>query len=128
MYSSSFLSSSGQIFAKETAELGQVLLGRARLERRDLAHGLQSISQSLAVLLRQVMRQRPGLGIIRRSQRGLEQERLGLGHRALARNLDRVHVGAVDLARERIVELAQRGHVQRVDRGHAAPDNPFLGS
>ena len=58
---------------------------------------LKYLTKSVAALLRQVMGERPGLGVVGGGQRGLEQERLGLDDRALAGNLDRVNVGAVDL-------------------------------
>jgi hypothetical protein len=39
---------------------------------------------------------------------------------------NRLELGSGNLVRERVVELAQRGHVQAVDRGQPAPNDPFL--
>ncbi len=84
MYSSSFLSSLVRSSPKNLRKLGQILLGRARLQRWDLAHGLEELDEIGAAFERQVMREGPGLGIVGRGQCRLEQERLGLGHQRVA--------------------------------------------
>ena len=78
----------------------------SRFERRNLAHHLQVFDKFVPMPLRQIVRERPGLGIIGRREHWFEHQGLGLRHRALPGDLDRTKLRAVDLARERVIELA----------------------
>ena len=68
MCSSSFLSSLVRSSPKNSRNSARFSSGVRGSKRRDLAHRLEVLDEIVALLLRQVMRECPGLGIIGRRQ------------------------------------------------------------